>query len=103
MKKIIAAILALCAFSAIAQTYVKPYVRKDGTYVEGHMRSSPNANRYDNYGAKDNIYGNQNPYTGQRGSQPSELSSPPAYNQSNPNFNSFQQCGYSRSGQYVCR
>jgi hypothetical protein len=61
---------------AFAQTYVKPYVRRDGTYVEGHMRSNPNAQRFDNY----NSQGNTNPFTGQRGSERNEFSPEPAYN-----------------------
>ena len=49
--------------SALAQNYVKPHVRKDGTYVEGHVRSAPDNSQYNNYGSKGNI----NPYTGQLG------------------------------------
>lgn len=33
-----------------ADTYVDGYYRKDGTYVQPHTRSSPNSQRYDNYG-----------------------------------------------------
>lgn len=70
MKKtmvILAAILC-CAVTAAADEYVNGYSRKDGTYVEGHYRTSPNSNPYDNYSSK----GNTNPYTGGRGyEQPS--------------------------------
>ena len=30
------------------QHYVKPYVRSDGTYVRGHMRTNPNGVCWDN-------------------------------------------------------
>lgn len=56
--------LALTASgAAAAQTYVQPYVRSDGTYVQGHYKSEANSSRADNYSAK----GNYNPYTGERG------------------------------------
>lgn len=63
-------LLSLCA-SAFADQYVRPHVRNDGTFVEGHYRSSPNSTTYDNYSAR----GNSNPYTGQRGY---ESPTPPA-------------------------
>lgn len=40
--------------------YVQPYVRSDGTTVQGHMRSAPDGNPYNNY----SFPGNTNPYTG---------------------------------------
>jgi len=64
MRKLAIVLLAGIAASAWAQsTYVKPHVRKDGTYVEGHYRTKPNSSQHDNYGSK----GNYNPYTGQSG------------------------------------
>lgn len=79
----VAAVLSLAiaapAFAAGPKS-VRPYVRKDGTYVQGHARSAPNDVRVDNYGARNSVYG-ANPYTGQRGSQRDEFSAPPAYNQ----------------------
>jgi len=45
---------------ANAQVWVRPYTRKDGTHVEGHYRSSPDNNPYNNY----SFPGNTNPYTG---------------------------------------
>lgn len=68
---------------AAGTKYVKPHVRSDGTYVQGHVRSAPNSSRYDNFGARNSIYGS-NPYTGQRGSQRDEFSNPPAYNKPRP-------------------
>lgn len=48
-----------------ADTYVDGYSRSDGTYVEGHYRSSPNDTVYDNYSTD----GNVNPYTGKEGTK----------------------------------
>lgn len=51
MKRITALLLAsvtLLPLAASADTYVQGYTKSDGTYVQGHMRASPNANRYDN-------------------------------------------------------
>jgi hypothetical protein len=48
---------------AFAQVYVDGYTRRDGTYVQGHYRSSPNHTVQDNYSHR----GNTNPYTGQTG------------------------------------
>jgi hypothetical protein len=63
MKTILIVLFASFAAQAMAQTYVSPYVRSDGTYVQGHVRSSPNGTTSDNYSTK----GNTNPYTGQAG------------------------------------
>ena len=48
---------------AFAGTYVAPYVKRDGTYVQGHYRSSPDNTFRNNYDYK----GNYNPYTGEPG------------------------------------
>ncbi len=64
------------AGSALGDNYTKPYVRSDGTYVQGHMSSEPNQYRFDNYSGR----GNVNPYTQERGSQRHEFTDPPAYN-----------------------
>jgi hypothetical protein len=80
MKKIILASLLIFAVTAQAQTYIPGYTKRDGTYVEGHYRSAPNQNRYDNYGAQNSLYGG-NPYTGKKGSQRDEFSAQPEYNQ----------------------
>jgi hypothetical protein len=55
------ALLVTLSMSAAAQTYVQGYTRQDGTYVQGHWRSSPDHNPYNNY----SYPGNTNPYTGQ--------------------------------------
>lgn len=66
MKTIIASLaLTLLATAANAGQYVNGYTRSDGTYVQGHYRSSPNSYQYDNYGTS----GNSNPYTGERGTR----------------------------------
>jgi hypothetical protein len=45
---------------AQAQVLVDPYLRRDGTYVDGHYRSNPDGNPYNNW----SYPGNVNPYTG---------------------------------------
>jgi hypothetical protein len=47
-------LIALVTFSgaALADKYVNGYTRKDGTYVQGHMKSSPDAYRYNNRGSQ---------------------------------------------------
>lgn len=95
MKSTIVLIAACSVMAgATAQTYVKPHVRKDGTYVEGHVRSAPNNTNLDNYGTK----GNTNPYTGQQGTQQPNYFPQPAYQQPRQ-----QQCGLNASGVYVCQ
>jgi hypothetical protein len=51
--------------SGYADSYVKGYFKSDGTYVQGHYRSSPNNTKADNFSTK----GNYNPYTGKRGTK----------------------------------
>lgn len=49
--------------NSTGDVYVDPYIRSDGTVVQGHYRSRPNSTTLDNYSHKGNI----NPYTGKRG------------------------------------
>ena len=90
------AIVFIAAFAMVtwasAQTYVKPHTRKDGTYVEGHVRSAPNNTNLDNYGTK----GNYNPYTGQAGTQQPNYDPPPQQRYNQPT------CRTLANGQYVC-
>lgn len=73
MRLVLAVVATAVSASAMARdTYVRPHVRNDGTYVEGHYRSAPNSSRIDNYSTQ----GNQNPYTGKAGTQDPY----PAYN-----------------------
>jgi hypothetical protein len=67
MRKMLLGSVALLTLSApvAAQVYVSPYVKKDGTYVQGHYRSSPNSSTLDNYSTR----GNVNPYTGAVGTR----------------------------------
>lgn len=59
-----AAVLGAVTGAAFADEFVHGYVRRDGTYVPPHYRSTPNSTKIDNYSTK----GNVNPYTGERGS-----------------------------------
>ena len=68
MKKLMYTLLIaalLLPAASFADTYVKGYVKSNGTYVAPHYRSSPNSTTYDNYSTR----GNTNPYTGERGSK----------------------------------
>lgn len=65
MRTLLLLLTALLAGPALADTYVRGHVRKDGTYVQPHYRSNSNGTNLDNYSTR----GNVNPYTGQRGSQ----------------------------------
>jgi hypothetical protein len=44
---------------------VRPYIRRDGSYVSPHRRSTPNREWRDNWSTKPNV----NPYTGKGGSR----------------------------------
>ena len=57
-------LLMLSAVELIAQVQVRGYYRKDGTYVQPHVRSSPDGNPYNNW----SYPGNTNPYTGKTAS-----------------------------------
>jgi hypothetical protein len=68
MSKIFASLIAFGlllapTLAAAQQVHVRGYVKKDGTYVQPHVRTSPNSTKADNYSSK----GNVNPYTGKRG------------------------------------
>jgi hypothetical protein len=54
---------AIC--EAAGRTYVGGYVRKDGTYVPPHYRTTPDASFYNNW----STLGNINPYTGKPGTK----------------------------------
>lgn len=61
----VAAALACVASGALADQYVRGYTRQNGTYVQPHMRTTPNGTPFDNYSTR----GNVNPYTGQAGTR----------------------------------
>ena len=71
LRLVLAALLAVLSLAplvgtAIAgDTRVRGYTRQDGTYVQPHMRSAPDANRSNNWSTQ----GNVNPYTGQPGTR----------------------------------
>ena len=97
MKKALLALALLAATSAFADEYVQGYIRHDGTYVAPHHRTAPDSNPYNNYSTQ----GNTNPYTGQAGTvNPYQQ---PSYNA--PSYTPIHTpvCGYTQSGQYVCR
>ena len=74
---------------SFADTYVNGYTKSNGTYVQGHYRSSPDSTRSNNWSTK----GNTNPYTGKAGTRNSYGSS---YGSSGSN-NSFGSSGRSNS------
>ena len=78
MKLILALLLVLISSSTLADTYVKGYTRKDGNYVEGHTRSSPDQYRYNNRNSESN-----------GGSRRDEYSNYGATNKSNSSYGSF--------------
>jgi hypothetical protein len=65
MKLFLAVLALIFATATLADTRVKGYYKKNGTYVQPHYRSSPNSTSNDNYSTK----GNVNPYTGKEGTK----------------------------------
>ena len=55
--------------------YQSGYTRKDGTYVQGHYKTTNNGTNHDNYSTR----GNVNSFTGSTGSRARDYS-PDAYN-----------------------
>jgi hypothetical protein len=64
IKSCFLALAILLGWLAIAQAqvWVSPYARRDGTQVQGHWRSNPDGNPYNNW----SYPGNVNPYTGKQ-------------------------------------
>ena len=60
---------------AQTQTWVNGYYKKDGTYVQGHYRQTPNTTNHDNWSTTQQ----KNPYTNESGSRAKDYSSQ-AYN-----------------------
>lgn len=74
MRAILFAVVAAFALSsANAGDWVNGYTRKDGTYVQGHYRASPDEYRWNNPSSQS-----------MGGSLRDEFSSPSRYNRSNP-------------------
>lgn len=60
----VAAVVATLSLQAFADsTQVQGHVRKDGTYVAPHYRTTPDDSRGNNWSSQ----GNTNPYTGREG------------------------------------
>jgi len=76
--------------AASAQTWVNPYTRKDGTHVEGHYRSSPDSNPYNNW----SYPGNTNPYTGKEATGDPNRYLERYQNQNNGNSNPYNTNPY---------
>jgi hypothetical protein len=57
------AALSVPTFAQQRQVQVDGHVRKDGTYVPPHYRTTPDSSRSNNWGSQ----GNTNPHTGQEG------------------------------------
>lgn len=74
MRKTILALGVLLAagIATAGDVYVDGYTRRDGTYVEGYHRSSPDRRIDNNYGTR----GNYNPYTGQAGTESLDREAP---------------------------
>lgn len=91
MRALILIACLAASFMASADDYVNPYIRNDGTYVQGHMRSNPDGQSWNNYSHQ----GNVNPYTGQRGYQNDTYSNGINSNSIN---NSYGYGAYGRQG-----
>lgn len=66
MRKTISVIALICVASSPAfarSSRVGGYVKSNGTYVQPHIRTTPNATKADNYSSRPNI----NPYSGKVG------------------------------------
>lgn len=56
-------LLSFAFTPAFADTHVNGYIRRDGTYVQPHMRSDRDGSFSNNWSSQ----GNVNPYTNERG------------------------------------
>ena len=97
MKKLFLSLaLAVVAQISFGQStvYVNGYYRSNGTYVQGHYRTTPNNTVYDNY----STYPNVNPYTGQTGTIHYNYN----YNSnSNYNYNQYSNTYYYNNSYYT--
>ena len=55
---------------AQSQTRVNGYYKKDGTYVQSHIRQTPNKTNHDNWSTQ----GQSNPYNGTQGTRAKDYS-----------------------------
>ena len=78
---LVGALVAASPAFAGGSHYVHSYVKKDGTYVQGHEATNPDGNFNNNWSTKGNI----NPYTGQEGTKVTPPPSESSYGEtSNP-------------------
>jgi hypothetical protein len=72
-------LIGLFLNTALAKdVYVKGYTRSNGTYVQGHHRTTSDNTVNNNYSTS----GNTNPYTGSNGTRPRDTD-----NQNNESYN----------------
>lgn len=92
--KTIATLLLLLSFAgtAFADQWVNGYTRKDGTYVNGYVRSNSDSSYNNNW----SVRGNSNPYTGESGTRSR------TYNDRTPEYNNrtYGNPGYESGGSY---
>lgn len=65
MKYLVITLLLIVSNASARDVYVQPHVTKNGTFVQGHYRTAPDNNPYNNYSTQ----GNTNQYTGAKGTQ----------------------------------
>jgi hypothetical protein len=66
MKSLAAVAVGLFLVTELAHAAgVRGHVRKDGAYVQPHVRTNPDRSTFNNYSTKPNI----NPYTGKAGTR----------------------------------
>ena len=63
--KILLLIVSFLSVSVMADTYVRGYQKRDGSFVQGHYRSKKDNSFDNNYSTR----GNTNPYTGTIGTK----------------------------------
>jgi len=92
---LVATLFLTPAFSAFADAagWVNGYTRKDGTYVQGHYRSSPDGNPYNNC----SFPGNTNPYTGKTATGDPDTYLSNYYNRSGSSAASYYSAPYTSS------
>jgi hypothetical protein len=74
MKKLLIILTILCLTSpANAQIKMQQgYIKKDGTYVQPHIKTKADGNIYNNFSTK----GNKNPYNNKAGYKPNTYKMP---------------------------
>ena len=69
MMKTLVALLAACLTCSVSvgkPTVTKAYVKRNGTYVAPHYKTTPDKTKNNNYSTR----GNANPMTGKEGTKP---------------------------------